>query len=458
MRGRVRLVGVALTLVLSACAWTQAGGNAGRTGDAPMERTFTPANAAQAVLKWSADSNAPSGDVAVGNGLVYATNVNGLQAWDITHPTCSGSPQHCWPTWTASYGFSPSTPVILDHDVLFASATPTTWRLYAIDPAGKQNCTTGPSPTCRPLWIGEFARHTGPTEPPQLTAAAGRVYVQTTDPDTRASRITAFVVSQCEGAGGQICAPAFVTADAGPGAEQLPAFADGRLFVSGTDGIRVYDGAGVAGCAANTCTPLYTLTGSGPHGAAVTGGEVFTTAGRQLLVFDANGTQRCSGSPRRCQPLWTADLGVDAAGDAPMVTADRVFVRESGYDAVAQENRGAIEGFDRSGQASCTGAPAVCSPVYVAVVSAYADASVAGDLLLVSETGQFLPPSDNPMTLRLFDAGGTTNCSGTPTRCTSLADVPVGHGPSSALRPAAANGVIVVPSQYESGFFVVGLP
>ena len=47
-----------------------------------------------------------------------------------------------------------------------------------------------------------------------------------------------------------------------------------------------------------------------------------------LYAFDANGVTNCSGTPKVCQPLWTAPLSTgDITSRSPIVANGVVYVR-----------------------------------------------------------------------------------------------------------------------------------
>ena len=85
------------------------------------------------------------------------------------------------------------------------------------------------------------------------------------------------------------------------------------------------------------------------------GGTVFVPVGADLHAYDAAGVAGCSGSPKVCQPRWTAP----GWAGSMVVSEGRLFV--SGPVSVAA--------FAVNGVAGCTGTPKVCSPVTTYAVS-----------------------------------------------------------------------------------------
>ena len=115
------------------------------------------------------------------------------------------------------------------------------------------------------------------------------------------------------------------SADAGGAVTQLPALADGNLYVStGAGELVVFD---ADGCGAATCTPSWraTLAGAGPTQPAVGGSGASAVvyvamAGGGLAAFPAAG---CGAAT--CEPLWTGSV-TGAIVHGPIVSGGQVLV------------------------------------------------------------------------------------------------------------------------------------
>ena len=146
--------------------------------------------------------------------------------------------------------------------------------LYAYDAAGSHGCTGSPS-TCSPLW----------------SASVG---------DTR----------------------------------NTPAVADGVVYITNTAGVlRAFDAAGATGCTGSpkVCTALWTypaaVSGYGVTGSpAIANGVVYTvTPDSSFRAFDAAGAIGCSGTPKTCSPLWSANTGKISSTASPVVVDGTVY-------------------------------------------------------------------------------------------------------------------------------------
>jgi hypothetical protein len=104
------------------------------------------------------------------------------------------------------------------------------------------------------------------------------------------------------------------------------------------------------------CTPLWTTTdvpGEFPP-APVGNGSLYVSGSNGVSVFDASGTVNCSGSPKVCAPLWTSTTA-DAV-DAPMSVANGVLY--------GNDDNNSLFALDASGHTNCSGS--VCSPLWSA--------------------------------------------------------------------------------------------
>jgi hypothetical protein len=199
-----------------------------------------------------------------------------------------------------------------------------------------------------------------------------------------------------------------------------------------------------------------------------------------LYAFDADGENRCSGSPKTCAPLWTSDLGESCASvscdlSSPAVANGLVFVGTRENDEV--RSSGQLLAYDAAGRAAhCSGTPRRCAPVWRNHTDAIGFPTVANGIVYVvtnayndetfdpprrlmafdATTGTLLWTADGPHAgsvavangvafvtsasgLNAFDASGTTNCTGSPKRCLPLWTVATGSMP-----PAVANGRVYV--------------
>jgi outer membrane protein assembly factor BamB len=209
--------------------------------------------------------------------------------------------------------------------------------------------------------------------------------------------------------------------------------------------LHAYDAAGQANCSGTpkVCEPLWTAD-VGDHSLRVSstpvasGGTVYVVdPARRLWAFDGAGVDSCSGEPRHCGPLWTADLPPTSTTfplDAPAVANGRVYAGSAVYDA--------------DGVTGCAGHPTVCSPLWP-VDGGGPFPVVANDVEL---TGGGLGSGGLPVPLHAFDANGAAACAGTPAVCEPLWTFePPGPVYDS---PAVQSGVVYIvvsgnPGQFE---------
>jgi outer membrane protein assembly factor BamB len=151
----------------------------------------------------------------------------------------------------------------------------------------------------------------------------------------------------------------------------------------------------------------------------------------KLYAFDAAGTTNCSGSPKTCQPLWTAATGGN--NPSPAVANGVVYV---GADK--------LYAFDAAGTTNCSGSPKTCQPLWTATLPE-ADATwapaVANGVVYVGSDDEFTS------SVAAYDAAGTTNCSGSPKTCQPLWTASTGGFGSSASSPVVSHGVVYVSGE-----------
>ena len=220
-----------------------------------------------------------------------------------------------------------------------------------------------------------------------------------------------------------------------------PVTSGGTVYVGTDDGHLVAASADPSTCSGTpkVCQPLWTASFPGLDTASapvVSGGLVFdvfvnsgTSAG-VLAAFDASGSTNCSGVPKTCLPEWTATAYSGPAG--VNVDGGRVFVD----DLVSQQ----LEAFDAQGLVGCSGAsPRTCVPEWTASIHSFGVPSVANGRVYVP-TFQTVPAD-----VAVFDEAGTTNCAGSPVVCQPLFTVPLPESSTGSVD--VSNGVGYVETQ-----------
>jgi outer membrane protein assembly factor BamB len=213
------------------------------------------------------------------------------------------------------------------------------------------------------------------------------------------------------------------------------------VYVGSNDGkLYAFDAAGNTNCSGSpiTCAPLWTAdTGAEVFSSpVVANGVVYVSSvseDNNLHAFDAAGNTNCSGSPKVCTPLWTADASIlsgQGIFSSPAVANGMLYVGSNDHNLYA---------FDAAGNANCSGSAMTCEPLWTADTAGSVQSSpaVANGVVYVGS---------NPSNLYAFDAAGNTNCSGTPKTCTALW-TSINLGDSGVVSsPAVANGVVYVGS------------
>ena len=98
------------------------------------------------------------------------------------------------------------------------------------------------------------------------------------------------------------------------------------------------------------------MTGSGET--TITNSVAF----RGASAFDATGTTNCSGVPKVCQPLWTGVTGSDT-------TSSTTVANGVAYVQARDTNGGGagkVATFDTAGSINCSGTPKTCQPLWTA--------------------------------------------------------------------------------------------
>jgi hypothetical protein len=424
---RILAVAGVVALFGTACAWGQPGGTSARNWANPFEVALTADNVDELALSWQAPGI--TGEPVMDDRYVYGIRGVSLFAYAAGGPRsaegasrCSGSPVVCTPVWSSRLSeFVPAADVVVSGEQVFAVAfRDGAYRLVVLD-AHPESCpTTGDG--CPPLWTGEWQPGPG-SNGVTLTVAEGRVFVSSLTAAFEVPQIAVFDEfgrTNCTSGPARTCTPLFrVEGDFRSGSFPKVAVAGGRLFVSRTgppDLATVFDATGVAGCTNGVCTPLRRLDTTGQ--VAISGTTAYAVAGNTLQGFDATGVSGCSGSPVVCQPRFTGRLSGALAdnGEPIAVSNGRVLVAEDN----SPSGNPVLEVFDAAGVAGCSGAPAVCTPLW-----RVERAEAAGLPNRLSATPSLVIMTGPSM--RLFDLAGTRGCGGAPKACTPLVRVATGE-------------------------------
>ncbi len=320
---------LAVGLLASGCDWVQLAGNTQLNGDNAGETAITPSNVSTLAQQFSA-SDGSTGVMtpqAVVNGILYASDANGLEAYSATGSTkCSGSPTSCAPLWSyPGVSVPASGGVAVVNSVLYVT---TATALEAFDAAGHTNCAGTPT-TCSPLWHATLASPSAPTE------------------------------------------------------------SNGTVFVTASGTLDVFDAKGVTDCSGGVCAPVWTASGVGGD-VAVSAGVAYVAGGTGVVAIDAAGTKDCSGTPKVCAPRWTYPLPeVTFPGGQPeqlpvsgypVVSGTTLYVDT--FAGLGPDIQGGMEGFDANGVTNCGGSPIVCTPLWMGDTAALLPPLVANGVAI----------------------------------------------------------------------------
>jgi outer membrane protein assembly factor BamB len=406
----------ALVLVLAGCTWPMFRFGPARTGHNPYERTLGVANVATLREAWTAAVDVASSPVVSG-GVVYVGGTQQLYAFDAAGVrNCGGSPRMCTPLWTANTGHVVEAPTVVGSAVYVASRNGT---LYAFDAAGTTNCSGSPK-HCAPLWTAGLGARASSSP----VVDDGVVYV---GGDGVMQAFDAAGATNCS-ATPTTCAPLWVADTGDAVAVSSPAVADGTVYVGSFAGRSLYafDAKGVVNCSGTPkrCLPLWASDTVTPAGSpTVANGVVYLSVeyGR-VLAFDARGVTGCAGAPKRCAPLWRTGTTNEYIGNPPAVANGLLYRATQSWGL--WDARVAV--YDANGRANCGGTPKECDPLF----EAPAGSTILGPPSVANGVVYF---SSLDGKLYAYDASGTVNCAGTPRRCTPLWSPSLGADYSPAV-------------------------
>lgn len=352
---------LAVGLFASGCDWFQLGALSGLGGDNP-DNAITPANVSTLSAQFSV-SDGTTGLVtpqAVVNGVLYASDTSGLEAYSATGAAgCSGSPSTCAPLWsyptgTLGGGFAGNNNVAVSNGIIYAS---TSSGLEAFDAAGQTNCTGTPT-VCQPLWTAS-------------------------------------------------------------GTFGSPSVSDGTVFLTTTSGVEAFDATGSTNCSGTptVCSPIWSTSFAGTGSAVAVSGDIayveFNSQinGSGAFALDATGTRNCGGTPKVCSPLWYYRTAYPPSSWCcnrmyPIVSGATLYIGTGG-PVIMGGIQGNLEAFDANGVKNCFGGPNVnCSPVWSSP-NGYAGASP----LVVGDGTVFMAPVVPDFPFSAFAADGTNSTS-----------------------------------------------
>jgi outer membrane protein assembly factor BamB len=352
------------------------------------------------------------------------------------------------------------TPTVSDGIVYASSVRPdgTAELVASLEIAG-DTCTGTPK-VCPTLWHADLPTLSDNPIPAPPLIANHIVYESVFDNDLSGGQTFAFDangVTNCSGSP-KACQPLW---SAPGGAVFGPNVDAGHLFVTAlsfdhatdqyTARLEELDAMGVDNCGGTpkVCQPRWTAPIISLSTPSIANGKVYVAGAingaRLVAVYDEAGTTSCagSGSSRVCQPLFTAALPLGMMTGSVAVSGN-VF-----YYAIEPDfpNSGQLVAFDANGVTNCAGAPApVCQPLWTGTltgVTRNSTPAVAGGRVYVVSTPA-IQQTVTASVVDVFDAAGTAGCTGTPVVCAPLMTALDSSANDLATSPTIANGLLYV--------------
>ncbi len=374
-----------ISLFATACGWTQAGYDAGRSFFNPVESSLTPENVARLGVSWTGTMPGTSADLAplMSGSSVYTmsreSQIRIVAAFDADGgATCSGSPRTCAPRWTATVPGPEGGFVLTNGLVLVGGSAGGVFEVLGYSADGTDGCAGQPR-TCSPIWMAKWGSIGSGVTAFELAVADGKLFAATTHEtaaSTRVSTTFAFDLS-AECSVSTPCTPVFRTRPDVGSAGGVPIAVDqGYLFQNyGAQQVGAFDASGQRGCQGSpmVCDPVRLYPGLTPTAA---GGVLYlrSPATGGFDAFRVNRLDRCNGDPLVCAPDWTM---AGQTSVPPAVGNGLVYLHRGALDDLAS--------YDGSGLSGCTGMPLACSGTTIgAGVAAVGGVAVTRSLLVAT--------------------------------------------------------------------------
>ena len=431
---------VVFVVLLTGCDWPMFRYNSAHTGSSP-DTTLSVNNVGSVTQRWHATTGGQIyGAPAIANGIVYVGSEDGsVYAFDDAGTRgCAGTPTICNPLWRDTLGGTTpgrSSPAVANGTLYIGTGN---GRVYAFDATGVTGCSGSPK-VCAPLWTSSALGFISSSP----TVVNGILYIGSND-----GSLYAFDATGKNGCSGspKVCTPLW-RAPAGTGTVQSsPAVVAGVVYVGGSGGVYAFDGAGVTHCSGSpkVCTPLWRgVTANAVESSpAVANGVVYAgdIDNGDLYAFDAAGSTGCSGTPKQCTPLWTANTGsFENVSESAAVAKGFVYVGSGDGMFV----------FDAAGQKNCSGSPKTCTTLgmFAGTGGALTASPAVANGVVYFATG------DNH--LNAYDARGIVDCSAAPITCSPIFSTLTGINADSS--PAIGDGTIFI-GDADGTLHAYGLP
>jgi outer membrane protein assembly factor BamB len=414
----VALVGV-VSVVAGGCNWLSFRGGAARTGVNPYEFVLNAGNIAHLAESWTASTGGAVESSPAVEMLKYRTVYVGsddgkLYAFDATLGTLE---------WTGATGGPVRSSPAVAGDLVYVGSDD--GKLYAFDAAGSTGCAGVPK-TCDPVWTAT----TGGPVPSSPAVVGGLVYAGSDDGtlyafDAADGSPVWTADAACVGGGSGVCAMA------------TPAVAGGVVYVGSDEGEGLSESGALYAFDASDGTPLWTVpVGIVQSSPAVANGSVYVSAAAISQIEPEVATDTLRGFDAVSGDLLlSGTVGSGRAFSSPLIAPPLPGYPMGGVSVGSGDGSGVT--FDAAGVSSCSGSPAICTPIRISVVSAPAISSLANANGVI-----YASTSSGTLDLYIYGSDPGPNCPAPPDLCTPIRSVSLGAPSRSS--PAVSTGWVYV--------------